>query len=63
MHVNGQTDRRAVGQTEGRMNMTMLTGAFRQSANAPKNQNVWCGIQSLTCGKRNVCVRASVCGQ
>jgi hypothetical protein len=52
-----QTDRRTVGQTGGRMNMTKLTGAFRESANAPKNHNVWCAIQSLTCGKRNIYVR------
>jgi len=54
IYVNGQTDRRTVGQTGGLMNMTTLTGAFRESANAPKNHNVWCGIQSLTCGKRRI---------
>jgi len=41
IHANGQTDRqtdrRIVGQTGGRMNMTTLTGAFRESANAPTN--------------------------
>jgi hypothetical protein len=57
IHANGQTDRRTVGQTGERMNMTTLTGAFRKSANAPKNHNVWCGIQILTCGKRSTYVR------
>jgi hypothetical protein len=56
-----QTDRRTVGQTGGRTNVTTLTGAFRESANAPKNRNVWCGIQSLTCGKNSTRVYVRHC--